>query len=131
MLGSFLGFFAEKEMMWEAFRTIFIHGIIEISVIIVASSAGMVLGAGILFPNTYSRLESLKRGAKTGLKILMSTIPFFVIAGFLEGFVTRHTEMSDTLAVGIILFSIFMILFYYVYYPALIFKRFNRKNLNS
>jgi uncharacterized membrane protein SpoIIM required for sporulation len=47
----------------------------------------------------------------------MSTIPFFVIAGFLEGFVTRHTEMPDWLAVFIITSSLALIVFYYVIYP--------------
>jgi len=47
----------------------------------------------------------------------MSTIPFFIIAGFLEGFVTRHTEMPDWLAILIIGSSLALILFYYVIYP--------------
>jgi len=47
----------------------------------------------------------------------MSTIPFFIIAGFLEGFVTRHTEMPDWLAILIITSSLALILFYYVIYP--------------
>ena len=77
----------------------------------------MVLGNSILFPKTYTRLASFKRGMKNGLKIVVSTIPLFVIAGFLEGFVTRHTEMPDWLAIVIILSSLALILFYYVYYP--------------
>jgi len=117
MLGSFLAFFAKKDLLWEAFRTIWIHGTIEISVIIVAGAAGLVLGSGILFPKTYTRLDSLKIAAKAGLKIMMSTIPFFIIAGFLEGFVTKHTEMPNALAVFIILSSLLLILFYYVFYP--------------
>src|SRR5690606_296442 len=98
-------------------RTIWIHGTIEISVIIVAACAGLVLGNSILFPGTYSRLQSFMRGAKNGLKILISTIPFFIIAGLLEGFVTRHTQMPDWLAILIIGGSLFLILFYYVFYP--------------
>ena len=47
----------------------------------------------------------------------MSTIPFFIIAGFLEGFVTRHTEMPDWLAILIITGSLALIIFYYVIYP--------------
>ncbi|MCK0132298.1 stage II sporulation protein M [Flavobacteriaceae bacterium F08102] len=117
MLGSFLYFFYDKDLLWESSRTIWIHGTIEISVIIVASCAGMVLGNGLLFPKTFSRLDSFKRSIKAGLKIMLSTVPFFIIAGFLEGFVTRHTEMPDWLAVLIILSSLGLMLFYYVYYP--------------
>lgn len=117
MLGSFQFFFYEKGLLWESARTIWIHGTIEISVIIIAGCAGIVMGNSILFPGTYTRLQSFVRGAKDGLKILLSTIPFFIIAGFLEGFVTRHTQMPDWLALIIIGGSLFLILYYYVFYP--------------
>ncbi len=117
MLGSFLYFFYDKDLLWESSRTIWIHGTIEISVIIIAGCAGLVLGNGLLFPKTYSRLASFKQSFKAGLKIMVSTIPFFIVAGFLEGFVTRHTEMPDWLAVFIILISFISIIYYYVIYP--------------
>lgn len=123
MLGSFQYFFYEKGLLWESVRTIWIHGTIEISVIIIAGCAGLVLANGMLFPGTYTRLESFKRGVKNGLKIMVSTIPFFIVAGFLEGFVTRHTEMPDWLAILIILASLALILFYYVIYPYKIRKK--------
>ena len=123
MLGSFLYFFYDKGLLWESSRTIWIHGTIEISVIIIAGCAGMVLGNGILFPRTFTRLESFKRSIKAGLKIMVSTIPFFIIAGFLEGFVTRHTEMPDWLVITIIVLSFALIVYYYVIYPRIIYNR--------
>lgn len=117
MLGSFLYFFYDKDLLWESSRTIWIHGTIEISVIIIAGAAGLVLGNGLLFPKTYTRLASFMKSIKAGLKIMISTIPFFIVAGFLEGFVTRHTEMPDLLALLIILVSLFSIIYYYGYYP--------------
>lgn len=117
MLGSFLYFFYEKGLLWESSRTIWIHGTIEISVIIIAGCAGLVLGNGLLFPKTYTRLASFKQSFKAGLKIMVSTIPFFIVAGFLEGFVTRHTEMPDWLALFIIITSFIAIIYYYVLYP--------------
>jgi len=127
MLGSFLYFFYEKDLLWESSRTIWIHGTIEISVIIIAGCAGMVLGNGLLFPKTYSRIESFKKSIKAGLKIMVSTIPFFIIAGFLEGFVTRHTEMPDWLAIFIIVASLSAIVFYYIIYPIQLTKK-NKKD---
>ena len=123
MLGSFQYFFYEKGLLWESVRTIWIHGTIEISVIIVAACAGLVVGRSILFPGTYTRLTSFVQGVKAGLKIVISTIPFFIAAGFLEGFVTRHTEMPDWLAILIISLSLALILFYYVFYPIILNKK--------
>lgn len=127
MLGSFQYFFYEKGLLWESARTIWIHGTIEISVIIIAGCAGLVMANGMFFPGTYSRLEAFKRGVKNGLKIVISTIPFFIIAGFLEGFVTRHTEMPDWLAILIILSSLSLIIYYYIIYPI----KLNKKNINA
>lgn len=123
MVGAFQYFFYEQGLLWESARTIWIHGTIEISVIVVAGCAGLVLGNSLLFPRTYTRLQSFIIGAKDGLKILMSTIPFFIIAGFLEGFVTRLTQMPDWLAIFIIASSLFLIIFYYVIYPIKLHKK--------
>jgi len=125
MLGTFQYFFYEKGLFWESVRTIWIHGTIEISVIIVAGCAGLVVGRSILFPETYTRLQAFTKGIKDGLKILISTIPFFIIAGFLESFVTRHTEMPDWLAIFIIGSSLLLIVFYYVFYPHYLNKKIN------
>lgn len=129
MLGSFQYFFYEQGLLWESARTIWIHGTIEISVIIIAGCAGIVLGNSLLFPGTYTRLQSFIRGAKDGLKIMLSTVPFFIIAGFLEGFVTRHTEMPDWLAILIIGSSLFLILYYYVLYPLKLKRRIEKSFL--
>ena len=128
MLGSFQYFFYEQGVFWESVSTIWIHGTIEISVIIVAGAAGLVLGNSILFPGTYTRIQSFIRGAKAGLKILMSTIPFFIIAGFLEGYVTRHTDMPYWLSYIIISGSLFLILYYYIFYPIKLNKLHERSN---
>lgn len=126
MLGSFQYFFYDQGLFWESARTIWIHGTIEISVIIIAGCAGLVMGNSILFPGTYTRLQSFTKGVKDGLKILLSTIPFFIIAGFLEGFVTRHTEMPDWLAILIIGGSLSLIIFYYVIYPIKLKRKYER-----
>lgn len=127
MLGSFQYFFYEQGLLWESARTIWIHGTFEISVIIIAGCAGLVVGKSILFPGTYTRLTSFVKGTKEGLKIVLSTIPFFIVAGFLEGYVTRRTEMHDWLAILIISASLLIILFYYVYYPI----QLNNKEINA
>ena len=129
MLGSFQYFFYDQGLLWESARTIWIHGTIEISVIIIATCAGIVVGKGMLFPGTYSRLQSFINGVKSGLKIVISTVPFFIVAGFLEGFVTRYTQMPDALAICIILASLFLIIYYYVLYPIQLNKKQHATNI--
>ncbi|RNC88557.1 MAG: stage II sporulation protein M [Allomuricauda sp.] len=122
MLGAFITFFYTKGVFFEANKQIWLHGTIEISVIIIAGCAGLIMGNSILFPKTYSRRVSFMRGAKDGLKVVVSTIPFFIIAGFIEGFITRYTDMPNWLALTIILGSLLLIVFYYLIYPKLLHK---------
>lgn len=125
MLGSFQYFFLAKGLFWESFLTIWIHGTLEISAIVIAGAAGFVLGNSILFPKTLPRGTSFIIGAKNALKIIIGLVPIFVVAGFLEGFVTRHTEMPVFLSLFIIFGSLFFILWYFKFYPKKTYQKFN------
>jgi len=123
MLGAFITFFYTKGVFFEANKQIWLHGTIEISVIIIAGCAGLIMGNSILFPKTFSRRVSFMKGAKDGLKVVVSTIPFFIIAGFIEGFITRYSNMPNWLAFSIIGGSLFLIIHYYIIYPILLNQR--------
>jgi len=123
MLGAFCSFFYTKGVFFEANRQIWLHGTIEISVIIIAGCAGLIMGNGLLFPGTFSRRLSFMRGAKDGLKVVVSTLPFFILAGFIEGYITRYADMPDWLALSIIGGSLLLVVHYYIVYPNLL----NRK----
>jgi uncharacterized membrane protein SpoIIM required for sporulation len=117
MVGAFFTMFYKAEVAVEAWSVIMLHGTIELSIIVICGAAGMVMGNSILFPKTYSRRVSFVQGAKKGLKILVSTLPLFVVAGFIEGFVTRYAFMPGIIKYGILLVSAFIILGYYVFLP--------------
>ena len=117
MLGAFQTFFFQHGLLWESMLAIWLHGTLEIWAIIVAGAAGLALGNGWLFPGTYSRMEAFRRGARRGVKIVAGTVPVFIMAGFIEGFITRHTELPDALRLGVILISLAFILLYYIYLP--------------
>ena len=124
MVGAFQYFFFKEGVLWESVRGIWIHGSMEIFAIVIESAAGLILGASILFPKTYSRITSFKMGVKNGVKILISTFPFTLAAGFLEGYVTRYSNiMPNWLSVGIILVTLSIISFYYLVYPFLLNKK--------
>ncbi|MBR5655593.1 MAG: stage II sporulation protein M [Prevotella sp.] len=124
MMGSFEAFFYQHGLLGESLLAVFLHGTLEISAIIVAGAAGIALGNSWLFPGTYSRIVSFQRGAKRGLKIIVGTVPIFVVAGFIEGFLTRHTEVNDWLRLAFILLSLAFVIFYFIVYP----RRLHNKN---
>lgn len=129
MLGAFQYFFYQKGLLFTSVLTIWIHGTLEISAIILAGAAGIIMGNGILFPGTYSRINSFRKSAKKGMKIVIGLVPIFMVAGFLEGFVTRQTEMPTILKLSIILGSAFFILIYFIFIPLKI--RFNGQSAKN
>lgn len=64
------------------------HGIIEITAILIAGAAGMLLGHALLAPGELSRQDALKLAGRDSVRLLLGTIPFFIVAGFIESFVT-------------------------------------------
>jgi uncharacterized membrane protein SpoIIM required for sporulation len=119
MVGAFIYFFVDQGLFVLSFTTIFIHGTLELSAIVIAGAAGIVLGNSWVFPGTYGRGLSLKRGARDAIKMIIGLVPVFIAAALLESFVTRHY-----LALGlvgrliIIVVSAAFILWYFVIYPA-------------
>lgn len=122
MVGVFQTLFYTKGLLKTSFLTIWIHGTIEISSIIIAGAAGLILGNSILFPGSYSRMESLKRGAVSSMYVLLSTVPLFIIAGSFEGFITPLTNLSEALKWGIIIISLIFIVFVYIINPFLFYR---------
>jgi uncharacterized membrane protein SpoIIM required for sporulation len=117
MVGSFQTFFFQQGLGFESMLAIWLHGTLEIWAIIVSGAAGITLGNGWLMPGTYGRLTSFMMAARRGLKIIVGTVPVFVMAGFIEGFATRHTEWPTWLRLTIIGASALFIGYYYLYLP--------------
>jgi uncharacterized membrane protein SpoIIM required for sporulation len=119
MVGAFQWFFHEHGVLRESLLTIWVHGTLEISAIIIAGAAGITLGNSFLFPGTYTRGESFRRGAKRGLKVVVGLLPVFIVAGFLESYVTRHAlDMHPAVALSIIAASLLFLIHYFIILPS-------------
>ncbi|PQA96225.1 Uncharacterized membrane protein SpoIIM, required for sporulation [Chryseobacterium piscicola] len=130
MLGSFQYFFYDYGALGDSAKGIWLHGTFEIFSMVVEAMCGLILGASILFPKTLSRFNSLKKGFKDSFKIFLSTVPFTISAGIIEGYVTRHAlEMPLALNVFIIFGSLILIGGYYLVYPNYVAKQ--QKNTNN
>jgi uncharacterized membrane protein SpoIIM required for sporulation len=132
MLGCFQFIFFANGLGTKSILVIWIHGTIEISSIIIAGAAGFIVANGILFPGTYSRLQSFKNNFKDAAKILICLVPFFIIAAFLESHVTQL--MSTTFdkkpdgmpvwaSVCILAGSLFLIVWYFIVWPIVLNKK--------
>ena len=133
MLGSFQYMFFAKGLGWESVLVIWIHGTLEISGMIIEACAGFMLARSILFPGTYSRWQSFKKGVKDAMKICVSLIPITILAAFLESYITylssnafdrsTNTSLSTAVSMSILAGSFMFIVWYFVLYPIVLEKR--------
>src|SRR5690606_9605934 len=91
----------------------------------IAGAADLIIGRHMLFPGSFSRLESLRIGAYRSITIMLSTIPLFMVAGFLESFVTPATT-PGYVKIGVIFLSLVLMAFMYVYRPYVYLKTVKR-----
>lgn len=117
MVGCFQYFFIERGLFAESALTIWLHGTLEISSVILAGGAGLTLGSGLVFPGTYSRLQAFQVSGIRSLKLMLGIAPIFVFAGLIESFLTRYTEVPDFIRLILILASLTLIVGYFVIYP--------------
>lgn len=117
MCGTFMTFCYEQFVLSDCLLAMWMHGVIEITSIVIAGGAGLILGSGWMFPGSLPRGTSFRLAAKSSAKISMGLVPFFIIAGFIESYVTRYTDAPLEFRLGVILCSIVLMLFYFVYLP--------------
>jgi uncharacterized membrane protein SpoIIM required for sporulation len=116
-LGAFEALFAQKGLAGDFVLTVFIHGTLEISALIISGAAGIIIGKSWLFPGTLSRLQAFKEGARDGCMIIIGLVPVFAAAAFFEGFVTRHAGMPVWGKLLILVGSLIFIIGYFAVYP--------------
>lgn len=71
-----------------AFTLIYAHGFLELSIIAVAAAAGMRMGWAIVDPGLLPRRLALRDASVKAVEVVAGTVPFFVLAGLIEGFFT-------------------------------------------
>lgn len=123
MLGAFQYLFFAKGLGLKSVLVIWIHGTLEISAIVIAGAAGLVMVSGFIFPGTRRRVDALKKTARDAVKMLICLVPVFITAAFLEGFVTRHTKMPMGASITILAVSLAFIVGYFVIYPIYVYRK--------
>ena len=116
-IGAFEYMFYAKGLGGNAVVTVLLHGILELSAIIMTCGAGVVLGTSYLFPGTRSRLHAFREGTKDGVKIVVALVPVFMMAAFIEGYITRHYKMPLALSLGLLTLTAAFIIGYFIIYP--------------
>ncbi|HEY4601406.1 MAG TPA: stage II sporulation protein M [Cerasibacillus sp.] len=96
IIGTLLGHFYLSGQLYPALAYIVPHGVIELTAIFIAGGAGLLMGYKLFVPGRYSRLYHLKTQAKRSLQLLLGSVPMFVIAGIIEGYITPAAISYET-----------------------------------
>jgi uncharacterized membrane protein SpoIIM required for sporulation len=104
LLGVLAGVFAKVGLSLQFWALIVPHGSLELPAIVIAGGAGLMLARALLFPGDQPRMEALQATAPDAARALLGTVPLFLIAGFIEGFVTpRPFDPALKLGLGLVL----------------------------
>jgi uncharacterized membrane protein SpoIIM required for sporulation len=114
MLGTLTGLAVGAGNGTTLFTLVVAHGVLELSVIAIAAAAGMAMGWSMLVPGNLPRSQSLARSGRHAVEVVLGTVPWFIIAGLIEGFVTP-AGFGPTVAgiVGVIAGGIYWFLVWY------------------
>jgi uncharacterized membrane protein SpoIIM required for sporulation len=144
MIGCFEYLFFAKGLGIKSVMVIWIHGALEISAMIISATAGFIIAKSILFPGSFKRLASFKKGIKEALKIMICFVPMTLGAAFLESYITHL--MSETfdkdgrggmpvwVSALILAVSFGFVIWYFIIYPVLVERKLKKRSppaLNS
>jgi len=94
MLGGIFAFTADYQLDGRLFAFIIGHGMVELSVIIIAGAMGLQLGEALIRPGARNRLQAFQETSLNAGKILLAATPFLVFAGLIEGFVSPDQSFN-------------------------------------
>jgi uncharacterized membrane protein SpoIIM required for sporulation len=101
MLGGIAGAFAKSGIAWPFWMVILPHGALELSAVVVAGGAGLMMGYSLWCPGRRTRRKALREEAVRAMQLGVGLIPAFAVAGLFEGLVTPSDAIPEFLKVAL------------------------------
>lgn len=111
IIGALAAVFWQHDKFYDFWAFIVPHGIIELTAIFIAGGAGLLMGYRLLVPGPFSRIYQLKKQSLRSVQLLLGTLPLFVIAGIIEGYITP-APISLEWKYGVALITLLSLIFY-------------------
>jgi uncharacterized membrane protein SpoIIM required for sporulation len=86
LIGTLAGFCHTHGLDAPFWSFVLPHGVIELTAIFIAGSAGLLLGAAMIVPKDLSRRDALVRRARQAGRLVLGCVPLLIAAGIIEGF---------------------------------------------
>jgi uncharacterized membrane protein SpoIIM required for sporulation len=93
ILGGLLGLTSYHGIGFDLATFVIGHGVIELSVIFISGGSGLMLGWALLRPGLLRRRDALTIAAQKAVKLMGGAVPWLVVAGTIEGFISPSTTI--------------------------------------
>lgn len=88
ILGVAFKLCAEHNLLGALLQSLAGHGFVELSVLLVAATSGLVLAGALLSPGSYSRLDALHARGKSAIRFACGCVPVLVALAVIDGFIS-------------------------------------------
>lgn len=115
MIGTLTGLTAFHGIGFELWTFVIGHGVIELTIIFISGGSGLMLGWAILRPGLLRRRDALAEAARKAVYLLLGAVPWLVVAGTIEGFISPNNNIPVLLhwlvgiGSGMVLYSYLLI----------------------
>jgi uncharacterized membrane protein SpoIIM required for sporulation len=93
LIGTLTGLTAFHGIGFELWTFVIGHGVIELTIIFIAGGSGLMLGWAILRPGLMRRRDALAQAARKAVYLLLGAVPWLVVAGTIEGFISPNENI--------------------------------------
>ena len=102
-VGKAGGAFGSVGELGKFFGLILPHGLLELTAVVIAGAAGLRLGWAVIAPGDRPRGEAVGAEARRAVLIALGLMVAFIVAGFIEGFVTgRGVPTALRIMIGVV-----------------------------
>jgi len=116
MIGTLTGLTAFYGIGFELWTFVIGHGVIELTIIFISGGSGLMLGWAILHPGLMRRRDALAQAARKAVYLLLGAVPWLVVAGSIEGFISPNENIpipvkwTIGIVSGILLYSYLLLM---------------------
>jgi uncharacterized membrane protein SpoIIM required for sporulation len=96
MLGAFSALYAQRGLSFELWAWILPHGVTELTAVVLAGGAGVLLGKAVLFPGRLQRRDALAAAGVAAGPIVVGAAAMLLVAGIFEGVFRQQVTSVST-----------------------------------
>lgn len=95
IVGALAAHYFQAGLSYPFWALILPHGALELMAIFLSGAAGFCLGWPLVAPGDLTRREAFAAGGKRAVVLVVGSLPFFLIAAAIEGFVTPMSSLPE------------------------------------